>query len=363
MPRSPHDRRPSLFLSLAAVTITLAAGCGGESADPSVSAGDSGATATRADRLERLLGVLAADSMEGRRAGTEGIRQAADFLATELERYGVEPVGEDGYFQPVSLARVGGEGGRLALPSAELDFDTLPQEWILDDEVNVVGLVPGADPEVADEVVVVGAHYDHLGIGPPVDGDSIYNGADDDGTGTVAVLEIARDLAEGPAPRRTVLVLLSTAEEQGLLGTRWYIEHPLIPLEQTVADFQIEMIGRPDSLAGGPGRGWLTGYERTTMGDQLSAAGSPIVADPRPEMRFFFRSDNLPFAEEGIPAHTLSSYNLHTDYHTPSDEVDRIDFEHMATLVEAAIEAVRLLADGPRPEWEEGGREGLRERP
>lgn len=363
--RSPVLRGRSRFHSLAVlatVTVISVSGCGERSADRAGSVSD-GETGTRAERLERLLGVLAADSMEGRRTGTRGVRMAADFLALELERSGVEPVGEDGYFQPVSIARVGGEGGRLALPSAELDFDTLPQEWILDDEVNVVGLVPGADEEVSDEVVVVGAHYDHLGIGTPVDGDSIYNGADDDGTGTVAVLEIARDLVEGPAPRRTVLVLLSTAEEQGLLGTRWYIEHPLIPLEQTVADFQIEMIGRPDSLAGGAGRGWLTGYQRTTMGDQLAAAGSPIVADPRPEMRFFFRSDNLPFAQEGIPAHTLSSYNLHTDYHTPSDEVDRIDFEHMATLVEAAIEAVRFLADGPRPEWEEGGQEGLSDGP
>jgi hypothetical protein len=321
------------------------------------------ATDSRVERIERLLSALAADSMEGRRAGTRGARMAADFLAGELERYGVDPAGEDGYFQIVPLARMGGEGGRLALPSSELDFDTLPAAWILVDEVNVVGIIPGTDPEVANEYVVIGAHYDHLGIGIPLEGDSIYNGADDDGTGTVAVLEIARDLVRGPAPRRTVVVLLSTAEEQGLLGTWWYIGNPLVPLEETVADFQIEVIGRPDSLAGGFGRGWLTGYERTTMGDQLAEAGSPIVPDPRPEMRFFFRSDNLPFAIHGIPAHTLSSYNMHTDYHQPSDEVDLIDFPHMAALIDAAAEAVRFLADGPRPEWKEGGRAGLPEQP
>ncbi|NIP80145.1 MAG: M20/M25/M40 family metallo-hydrolase, partial [Gemmatimonadetes bacterium] len=187
----------------------------------------------------------------------------------------------------------------------------------------------------------------------------IYNGADDDASGTVAVLEIARTLARGEPTRRTVIFLLSTGEEQGLLGTRWYIENPVVPLERTVADLQIEMIGRPDSLAGGFGRGWLTGYERTTMGEQLAEAGSPIVPDPRPEQNFFFRSDNIAFARLGIPAHTLSSFNLHDDYHRPSDEVDRIDFEHMAALVEAAVEAVRFLADGPRPDWVEGGREGL----
>ena len=289
---------------------------------------------------------------------------AANFLAAELERYGLEPLGENGYFQPVPLAEVQVDDRlRLVLPSEDVAFDTLPAEAILGNEANVVGLIPGSDPTVADEYVVIGAHFDHIGVGASVEGDSIYNGADDDGTGTVAVLEIARSLVEGPAPRRSVVVLLSTAEEQGLLGTWWYIRNPLVPLEQTVADFQIEMIGRPDSLAGGPGRGWLTGYERTTMGDQLAEAGSPIVPDPRPEMRFFFRSDNLPFAVQGIPAHTLSSYNMHEDYHQPSDEVERVDFAHMAALIDAAVEAVRFLADGPTPSWAEGGQEGLPERP
>lgn len=320
--------------------------------------GSSLAELPRAERLERLLSTIAADSMEGRLAGSRGARATARFLAAELARHGVEPgAPEGGFFQSVPLARL--PSGGLALPSPDVEFDTLAPEARVDGAVNVVGLIRGSDPEVQDEAVVIGAHFDHVGIGSPVDGDSIYNGADDDGTGTVAVLEIARALAGGPTPRRTVVVLLSTAEESGMLGTRWYLAHPTVPLERTVADFQIEMIGRPDSLAGGFGRAWLTGYERTTMGDQLEAAGSPIVPDPRPQMRFFFRSDNLPFAVEGIPAHTLSSYNMHGDYHQPSDEVDGIDFEHMAALVEAAVEAVRFLADGPRAEWKEGGRAGL----
>jgi Iap family predicted aminopeptidase len=95
------------------------------------------------------------------------------------------------------------------------------------------------------------------------------------------------------------------------------------------------------------------------MGDQLSAAGSPIVADTRLDQNFFFRSDNIAFARLGIPAHTLSSFNMHTDYHQPSDEVDMIDFGHMAALVDGAVEAVRFLADGPKPAWKEGGMEGL----
>lgn len=326
-------------------------------------------TADRASRLESLLSTLAADSMEGRRTGTDGAHRAARFLAAEFERYGVEAGGDDGYHQIVPLARVtvagaNGPRERLVMPSADVDFDTIPADRVLHSESNVVGILRGSDPEVANEVVVVGAHYDHVGIGEAVVdaqgvSDSIYNGADDDGSGTVAVLEIARTLMEGTAPRRTIVFLLSTGEEMGLLGTRWYIDNPVLPIEETVADLQIEMIGRPDEISGGFGRGWLTGYERTTMGDQLAAAGSPIVPDPRPDQNFFFRSDNIAFARIGIPAHTLSSYNLHTDYHQPSDEVDTIDFAHMAALVEAAVEAVRFLADGPTPAWKEGGMEGL----
>ncbi len=324
---------------------------------------------TRSERLEALLSILAADSMEGRKTGTPGAHRAARFLAAELERYGIEAAGDDGYYQRVPLARVEvrGRGGlreRLLLPSDELDFDTIPADRILRDEANIVGIIRGSDPTVADETVVIGAHFDHVGIGEPVDGltegvDSIYNGADDDGSGVVAVLEIAREIMQGTPPRRTIVLLLSTGEEMGLLGTRWYIENPVVPLEQTVANLQIEMIGRPDPESGGFGRGWLSGYERTTMGDQLAEAGSPIVPDPRPEQNFFFRSDNIAFARRGIPAHTLSSFNLHTDYHQPSDEVDKVNFDHMAALVDAALEAVRFLADGPRPAWKEGGMDGL----
>jgi Zn-dependent M28 family amino/carboxypeptidase len=189
-----------------------------------------------------------------------------------------------------------------------------------------------------------------------VDGDSIYNGADDDASGVVAVLEIARALMAGPPPKRTVVLAAMTGEEVGLLGTRWYIEHPVYPLDAMVANLEIEMIGRPDSLAGGAGKAWLTGYERSTMGDELKAAGVPIVADPRLDQHFFERSDNIAFARAGIPAHTLSTFNLHADYHTVDDEVERVDFAHMTSVIQAGVRAVRLLTDGPKPEWKPGGR-------
>jgi Zn-dependent M28 family amino/carboxypeptidase len=285
-----------------------------------------------ASRVARELSVLAADSLEGRQTGSRGSAIAARFIAQALREAGLAPAGDAGYFQRVSVA------------------------WPTSGPaVNVVGLLPGGDPALAGEAVVVTAHYDHLGIGPAVNGDSIYNGADDDASGTVAAMEIARALARArPAPKRTIVFLLVTGEEHGLIGTRWYLDHPVVPLERTVANLNLEMIARPDPLAGGRGKAWLTGYDRSTVGAMLRAAGIPIVPDPRPQEDFFERSDNIAFAQRGIPAHTLSSYNLHADYHQPSDEAGRADPEHMARVITAAARAVALLADGPAPAWTPG---------
>ncbi len=290
------------------------------------------------------LSALADDSMEGRMTASPGSYRAARFIAARFAEFGLAPAGDSGYFQRVPI------GGSKAEPTL---LDSLPGAPRLG--YNLIGIVHGSDSALKDQVVLVDAHYDHLGIGAPVAGDSIYNGADDDGSGTVAVLEIARALGHGPAPKRTVVFATTTGEEEGLLGTRWYLAHPALPLEKMVANLEIEMIGRPDSLAGGRGKGWLTGFERSTMGPSFKAAGLPIVADPRPDQHFFQRSDNIAYAERGIPAHTLSSFNLHSDYHQPSDEVSRVDFRHMTAVVQAGVDAVRLLADGPVPIWNPGG--------
>ena len=223
---------------------------------------------------------------------------------------------------------------------------------------NVIGIIRGSDPKLKDEWVIIDAHYDHLGIGTPTNGDSIFNGADDDASGTVAMLEIARALRSGPPPKRSVIFAAMTGEEGGLIGTRFYIAHPTVPLTSMIGNLEIEMIGRPDSLAGGPGKAWLTGYERSTMGEMLAAQGIPIVQDPRPSQNFFQRSDNYAFATAGIPAHTLSTFNLHTDYHRVSDDADKIDFDHMTAVTRAGARAARLLVDGPKPEWKPGGRPG-----
>jgi Zn-dependent M28 family amino/carboxypeptidase len=211
------------------------------------------------------------------------------------------------------------------------------------------------------EAVLVDAHYDHLGIArAAVNGDSIYNGADDDGSGTVAVMEIARVLAAQGGNRRTIIFAATTGEEVGLIGTNWYIAYPPFPLAQTVANFEIEMIGRPDSLAGGAGKGWLTGYGFSTMGPMLAAAGIPVVADPRPDQQFFQRSDNIAFARLGIVAHTWSTFNLHTDYHEVTDDVSKVDFDHMARVIDAGARAVWVLANGDTPAWNPGAQPAAR---
>jgi hypothetical protein len=245
-------------------------------------------------------------------------------------------------------------GSLRVLPSIA-DLDTVPADRRRKAE-NVIGILPGGDPVLKSEVVLVLSHYDHLGIRTPatLGGDSIYNGADDDAAGTVAVLEVARLLKKAGTPRRTIVFANMTGEEIGMLGTNYFISHPVFPLSQMVAGLEIEMIGRPDSLAGGPGKAWLTGYERSTMGDMLKQYGIAILPDMRPDQGFFSRSDNVVFARRGIVAHTLSTFNLHKDYHQVSDDVSKVDFDHMTGVVHSAAEAVRHLADGPKPEWHPG---------
>ncbi len=311
--------------------------------------------------VRRILSTLAADSMEGRRTGTRGALKAARFIASEMQALGLEPAGDSGYFQKVPFASTTSTGGRSRLQLLP-GFDSLAKipEPARVVSYNVIGVIPGTDPALKDQVVAFAAHYDAIGIVAPVNGDSIVNGADDDASGVTTILEIARTFAKGAKPKRTILFMATTGEEQGILGTQWYVAHPKFPLSKMVAEMEVEMAGRPDSLAGGSGKLWMTGYDRSTMGAMIKAAGIPIVPDPYPQFRFFERSDNIIFALKGIPAHTLSSYNLHQDYHTPADEVSRIDFVHLTAIARHAAAAARLLADGPAPTWNPGGQPAAR---
>jgi hypothetical protein len=219
---------------------------------------------------------------------------------------------------------------------------------------NVLGRLPGRDPALRAQVVLISAHHDHVGVGKEVNGDSTYNGADDDASGVAAVLELARQLAAGPRPRRTVLFVLFGSEEQGGLGALYFRERPPVPLAKMVANLEFEMIGRPDPKVP-PKTLWLTGYERSNLGPRLAAQGARLVADPHPDQGFFRRSDNYVLAKRGVVAHTISSYGLHKDYHQPSDEVTRIDFAHMTEAIQALVTPVRWLVNSAfAPAWNEG---------
>ena len=308
--------------------------------------------------VARDLAILAADSMEGRLTGSPGSWRATRWLAAQFAAAGLKPAGDSGFVQRVPLASTVTAPGARVRPQLLASwgaYDSVPAERRLPG-ANVVGYIEGSDPTLKDEYVLMTAHYDHIGVTKAVNGDSINNGADDDAAGTIAVLQVARLLASGKEkPKRTIIFAAMTGEEVGLLGTRWFIDHPARPLSQLVANLEVEMIGRADSLAGGAGKAWLTGYERSTLGDQLRDGGIPIVPDRRPSQRFFERSDNIAFARMGIPAHTLSSFNLHADYHTVRDEAQYADPAHMARVIEAAAQAMLILANGARPSWHPNG--------
>jgi hypothetical protein len=233
------------------------------------------------------------------------------------------------------------------------------------DGYNIVAVLPGSDPVRAGQYVAIGAHHDHDGIGVPVDGDSIFNGADDNGSGTVAMLEIAEHLASLPAsarPARSILFVWHTAEEKGLLGSEAFTEAPTVPRDSIVAQLNADMIGRnhPDSIL-------IVGSRRlaTGLGDIVEAVNAskerPFAIDyswdrPGHEQRIYCRSDHYSYARFGIPI-TFFFTGLHEDYHTVSDTVDRIDFAKLARVtrlihgvaVEVANRPERLRVDRPVP--------------
>jgi hypothetical protein len=226
---------------------------------------------------------------------------------------------------------------------------------------NVVGLVRGSDPELAGSYIVLSAHFDHLGIGEAnAEGDSIYNGADDDASGTAVLLEVARGFQAVPrAPRRSVVLLAVSGEEKGLLGARHWVDQPTVPLGGVVANINLDMIGRnaPDTLI-------AIGQEFTSLGDlsrsiaeRNPALGLTIAPDPDPAEQAFFRSDHLAFVQADIPAIFFTTWD-HEDYHQPSDEASRIDADKAARVARLAFLLTWAIAeDEVAPTWNEGALE------
>ena len=220
---------------------------------------------------------------------------------------------------------------------------------------NVLGFIEGTDEKLKEEIVVVSAHYDHLGKQGPV----IYNGADDNGSGTTTVLEVAEAFAmakkNGTGPRRSVLILLMTGEEKGLLGSKYYAERPIFPLENTIADVNVDMVGRVDEkYKENPNYIYVIGSDRLSselheINERMNKQYTNLTLDytynaEDDPNRYYYRSDHYNFAEKGIPA--IFYFNgTHKDYHRPSDTVEKINFEKMETIGRLVFYTVWELAN------------------
>ncbi|HET9334111.1 MAG TPA: M28 family peptidase [Gemmatimonadota bacterium] len=255
-------------------------------------------------------------------------------------------------------------GATVPVPGVEAHFSA---EALVVEEAtapNVVAMLRGSDPELADTYVVFSAHMDHVGVGTAnAAGDSIYNGADDDASGTSALVEMAEAFAMlDVAPLRSVVFLNVSGEEKGLLGSRWFTEHPTIPIEGIVANVNMDMIARnaPDSIV-------VIGQEYSSLGSLVqrvaaehSDLGLTVSGDLWPEERFFFRSDHFNFARLEIPALFFFA-GVHEDYHQPSDEVEKIDADKAARVARLAFWTAHAIADSPEaPAWTPQGLEDVR---
>lgn len=298
------------------------------------------------------MSYLASDNLHGRGSATPDEAAAARWAAAQFAAFGLEPGGNQGFLQRVPIQQ--------PLPAKIVQrvqkFENVPrtETW------NVIGILRGSDhsstEKTKEEAILLTAHIDHMGVGPAIAGDGIYNGADDDASGSTAVLELARVLALGHRPKRTILFVLFGSEEIGGLGNNYFLEHSPIPLKNIVANLEFEMIGRPDPAVPG-GYLWLTGYDRSNLGPELVKHGARLENDPRPQQHFFERSDNFALARQGVIAHTVSSFGLHQDYHRPSDDLSRIDFSFMTGAIQSMLAPIRWLANTEwKPSWNPGGR-------
>ena len=290
------------------------------------------------EELRTHLTIVAADSMEGRETGSKGQKKAGMYLIDTYKKIGVSfPTGAKDYYQsiPASFMNASYDDG-------------------LSDSENIWAFIEGS--EKPDEILVVSAHYDHLGA----NGDAIYNGADDDGSGTVALLEIAQAFQtaknEGHGPKRSILFLHVTGEEHGLHGSRFYTENPLFPLEKTIADINIDMIGRRDEFHEKSNNYlYLIGsnFLSTDLYKACENANKKYVnikldykfnkkKDPN---RYYYRSDHYNFAQHKIPVVFLFN-GVHDDYHQVSDDVDKIEFDALTKRTQLAFAIAWELANG-----------------
>ena len=276
--------------------------------------------------VKKHLYTLASDEMEGRRSGTKGIEKAAQYIENEFERIGLTNFeGLDSYRQTFTFTN---RRSKKEIESA-----------------NIIGVLEGKSKK--DEYVIISAHYDHLGIGKPIEGDSIYNGANDDASGVTGVLALA-DYFKKVGNERTIVFAAFTAEEMGLIGSTHFGKG--IDANKFVAGINLEMIGKTPSF--GPNTAWLTGFERSDFGKivqkNLEGSGYQLFPDPYKNFNLFFRSDNASLARLGVPYHTFSTtaIDVDKDYHKVTDEAETLNMTVITQTIQAVAKGTKSIIDG-----------------
>ena len=279
-------------------------------------------------QVKRIISILAADDMMGRKSGTEGEKKAATFIAKEFKKAGLKHLsGMKNYYQKFKHNKL--------------------------NMLNVMGIIPGKskNKKTRNEVVVFSAHYDHLGIVAPVKGDSIANGADDDASGVTAMITLAHYFKKQGNNQRTLMFVAFTGEEIGLVGSSYFGKQlKKAALAKIVAGINIEMVGKASKF--GRKGAFITGYGYSNLGKILQAnakgTGFTFHPDPYKKYNLFQRSDNYALARHGIPAHTISSVDIANDvhYHKVSDEVATLDIENLTDMIEAVALGVRSIVAG-----------------
>ena len=282
--------------------------------------------------LRAHVSFLAADALEGRDTPSMGLNVAAEYIASEFRRAGLEPAGDDGYFQTASF-----KGAKVR---------------------NVAAILRGSDSRLNNTWLLVSAHYDHIGTKGTGPEERIYNGANDDASGTSSMLALAEAFGRlSERPKRTLLFIAYYGEEKGLVGSRYYAAHPLVPLARTEADLNLEHMGRTDDTEGPSLRRLsVTGFDYSDLTAWLKAAGQEtgvtVYRHAKNSDPFFARSDNQALADAGVPAHTLVAAFIFPDYHQPGDHWEKLDYENMAAVTRTVAVALSRLANSDQAvEW------------
>ena len=286
------------------------------------------------------MSFLASDALRGRGSATHDEFVAASYVAAQFQSFGLEAA----EVQRVPLDAV--LDRRLRAASSPAPSPTTPAPC---SAAPIPNLPPRPSCSAPTSITSARAALPQ--------GEVIYHGADDDASGTTAVLELARALSSLPAhPRRSILFVCFGSEETGGQGDQYFLAHPPLPLASIVANLEFEMIGQPDPAIRRD-QLWLTGWERSNLGPALAKHGAPLAADPHPAQHFFQRSDNFALARQGIVAQTVSSYGLGAHYHQPSDDLAHIDFPHLTHAIEWMIAPIQWLANTDwKPSWNPGGK-------